>query len=226
MEKNIKTINVGGVNCFLVKSDSTFVLIDTGVLNNNIELERELAKAGCKPGNLQLVILTHGDFDHSGNAAYIREKFKTKIAMHIGDIGKVEYGNQSWGNKDKPDRVTVFGKFIILLSRFFVKSMNLIPFKPDLTIDETFDLSIYDLDAQILYIPGHTKGSIGVLTVDGNLFCGDLYMNMIKPDIQFFIDDLTAAKESLNKLKSLTIKTVYPGHGKPFQYGKVSNLQI
>jgi len=95
-----------------------------------------------------------------------------------------------------------------------------------LTIDETFDLSIYDLDAQILYIPGHTKGSIGVLTVDGNLFCGDLYMNMIKPDIQFFIDDLTAAKESLNKLKSLTIKTVYPGHGKPFQYGKVSNLQI
>ncbi|RLI67201.1 hypothetical protein DRO91_10540, partial [Candidatus Heimdallarchaeota archaeon] len=31
-------------------------------------LERELEKAGCKPGDLKLVVLTHGDFDHTGNA--------------------------------------------------------------------------------------------------------------------------------------------------------------
>jgi len=30
------------------------------------------------------------------------------------------------------------------------------------------------------------------------------------------MDDLTAANTSIQKLKSLKINTVYPGHGKPF----------
>lgn len=218
MLQEIKTINVGGVNCFLIKTDTGFVLIDTGVLNNPTKLEKELENAGCKPGNLKLIILTHGDFDHSGNAAYVRKKFGAKIAMHIGDTGKVEHGDQTWGNKAKPDRFTAFGKLLSFMSRFFVKSQELDPFKPDLTIDEAFDLSAYGLDARILYLPGHTSGSIGILTTSGDLFCGDLFMNMIKPDIHFLIDDLAAANISVEKLKKLNVKTVYPGHGKPFSW--------
>jgi len=30
------------------------------------------------------------------------------------------------------------------------------------------------------------------------------------------MDDLTVANESVKKLKKLRVKTVYPGHGKPF----------
>lgn len=216
MSQEIKTINVGGVNCFLIRTDNGFVLIDTGVLNDPSKLEEELEKAGCKPGRLELVILTHGDFDHSGNAAYIREKFGSKIAMHLSDIGKVEQGDQSWGNKAKPDRFTALGRFLSFMSRFFVKSQNLSPFKPDLAIDETFDLSAYGLDAKVLYLPGHTKGSIGILTTNGDLVCGDLFINMIKPALHFLIDDLAAANASIAKLKKLEINTVYPGHGRPF----------
>ncbi len=218
MPQEIKPINVGGVNCFLIKIDTGFVLVDTGVLDNPTRLEEGLQNAGCKPGNLDLIILTHGDFDHSGNAAYIREKFGSKIAMHTEDVGKVEFGDQSWGNKAKPDRFTGFGKFLSFMSRFFVKSQELAPFKPDVTIDEAFDLSAYGLDARILYLPGHTKGSIGVLTTSGDLFCGDLFMNMIRPSIHFLIDDMGAANASIEKLKTLNIKMVYPGHGKPFAW--------
>jgi len=88
-------------------------------------------------------------------------------------------------------------------------------FKPDLYIDEGYDLSEYGLDAKVLHIPGHSKGSIGILT-GGDLFCGDLFENKDKPVLSSIMDDLSAANASVEKLKKLRIKTVYPGHGKPF----------
>jgi hydroxyacylglutathione hydrolase len=93
MPQEIKTIKLdmgfklGTVNCYLVKNGADFILIDTGPSNKRVELEKELENAGCKPGNLKLIVITHGDFDHTGNAAYLREKFHTKIAMHYDDLG-------------------------------------------------------------------------------------------------------------------------------------------
>ncbi len=49
--------------------------------------------AGCRPGDLRLVILTHGDFDHAGNAAYLRDRFSATIAMHRGDSGMAQRGD-------------------------------------------------------------------------------------------------------------------------------------
>ncbi len=76
----------------------------------------------------------------------------------------------------------------------------------------------FGFDAKILELPGHSKGSIGVLTGNGDLFCGDLLMNMLKPDTHFMIDDYADFTSSIEKLKKLDIKTVYPGHGKPFPF--------
>ncbi|HWR70506.1 MAG TPA: MBL fold metallo-hydrolase, partial [Dehalococcoidia bacterium] len=59
---------IGRVNCYLIETDSGFVLIDTGASNRRKDIEKELESAGCKPGDLKLIILTHGDFDHMGNA--------------------------------------------------------------------------------------------------------------------------------------------------------------
>ena len=98
MTQEITTLDLGGVNCYLLNTADGFILVDTGggtmfgadPESIRLKLDAELECAGCKPGNLKLVILTHGDGDHSGNAAYIREKFKTKIAMHRADAEKVE----------------------------------------------------------------------------------------------------------------------------------------
>ena len=67
---------MGSVNCYIVETDSGFVLIDTGASNRRSQLEKELESAGCKPGDLKLIILTHGDFDHTGNAAYLRRQVR------------------------------------------------------------------------------------------------------------------------------------------------------
>ena len=57
------------VPCYLLKP-SGFILIDTGDESDCAHLEKELDQAKVTPENLKLVILTHGDFDHAGNAVF------------------------------------------------------------------------------------------------------------------------------------------------------------
>jgi hydroxyacylglutathione hydrolase len=213
--QNIKIITLShplklvSVNCYLVETDTGFILIDTGISNGRAELEDELASAGCKPGSLDLIVLTHGDFDHTGNAAYLRHKFGAKIAMHRDDAGMAVRGDMFWNRSSANALLKLMAP--ILFS--FPKSNR---FSPDMTPEEGDDLSEYGLDARVLSIPGHSKGSIGILTCGGDLFCGDLLENTKKPAINSLMDDLAAGEASLGKLQGFDIHTVYPGHGKPF----------
>ena len=218
MPSEIIPINVG-VNCFLVKSESGFTLIDTGFAPQRKKLEKLLMDAGCKPGNLNLIILTHGDFDHTGNAAYLREKFGAKIAMHPDDAGMVEHGDQEWNRRVPPDRLTFFGKIIKLIFSKMPEDFDV--FTPDVFLQDGQDLSPYGFDARVVHLPGHSKGSVGILTEGGDLFCGDLLVNFFQPDIHFMIDDLEAMVTSFEKMKSLNIRTVYTGHGKSFPMYKI-----
>jgi len=197
------------VNCYLVKIDGGYILIDTGTPSKRGVIEKELENVGCQPGNLQLIVLTHGDSDHAGNAAYFRKKFGAKIAMHHDDFGMVEQGDMFWSRKNPNIIIRSIAN-----SFFGLKKSD--RFSPDLTIEDGYDFSKYGFDAKVLHLPGHTKGSIEILTSDGNLFCGDLLGNITKPSRFSLIDDPAEAEASIKKLKNLNIKTVYPGHGKPF----------
>ena len=215
MLREIKTISLslpfklGSVNCYLIETSTGYILIDTGGSNKGTDVEKQLESAGCRPGNLKLIILTHGDFDHTGNAAYLRRKFGTKTAMHYDDSGIVERGNMFW-NRNKSNIII---RMIAPLLSGFGKSER---FKPDLYIGDGDDLSEHGFDARVLNIPGHSKGSIGILTSSGDLFCGDLFENRDKPGLNSLMDDLATANASIENLKKLNIKTVYPGHGQPF----------
>jgi len=219
MPQEIKTINLslpfrsGSVNCYLLEADSGYVLIDTGYSNKRTSLVGELKNAGCNPSNLKLIVLTHGDFDHVGNAAYLRQEFDTKIAMNYDDSGMVEHGDMFW-NRRVNRFIRLAGKVLSLLPPFRLSKSN--RFTPDLFITDGFSLLDYGVDAKVLNIPGHSKGSLGILTAKGDLFCGDLFVNDEKPALNSIIDNLEAANLSIEKLKGMRISTVYPGHGKPF----------
>jgi glyoxylase-like metal-dependent hydrolase (beta-lactamase superfamily II) len=87
---------------------------------------------------------------------------------------------------------------------------------PDLELTEEFDLAAYGLAAAVISLPGHSRGSIGILTSEGDLFAGDLLENTKQPALNSIMDDHIAAQASVEKLRSLKVKTVYPGHGQPF----------
>lgn len=213
MTQEIKTINLSGVNCYLIKAGDGYILIDTGFSSKRSYLEKELESAGVIPGNLTLIILTHGDSDHADNSAYLREKYGAKITMHFDDSGMVENGDMSWNRKLKPDKISITFRIFTMIFSGLNKSGSFNTFKPDFYIGDGQSLFEYGFSAEVIHLPGHSKGSIGILTTGGELFCGDLFYNFAGFN---FIDNLADFNASINKLKNFKIKTVYPGHGKPF----------
>jgi glyoxylase-like metal-dependent hydrolase (beta-lactamase superfamily II) len=210
-------ISLGGVNCYLVLAREGFVLVDTGTPEKRAAVEAALERAGCRPGDLELIVITHGDYDHAGNAVYLRDKFGAKIAMHRDDAARVQLGDWRVGFKPKPDKFSWIFKEV---SRF-IKAGDFEVFEPDIYLEDEQSLGEYGFDAIVLHLPGHTSGSLGILTTDSELMCGDLMDSLGRPSLQFFIDDMTAARASLERLRSLGVETVYPGHGKPFLLERV-----
>jgi hydroxyacylglutathione hydrolase len=202
-------LRLGTVNCYLIHSAAGHILIDTGAANQRARLEGALIAAGCRPGNLQLIILTHGDFDHTGNVAYLREAFGARVAMHRDDVGMLEEGDMFCSRK----RPGVIVRRLAPMLFGFGKSARC---APDTLLADGESLSDYGWDATVLHLPGHSGGSIAILTAAGDLFCGDLLENVKEPALNSIMDDLDLASASIDRLSRLGVGTVYPGHGRPF----------
>ena len=215
----ITHINLGMVNAYLIKTNDGFILVDTGVSQLLPQLEKALSEAGCTQDKLKMVLLTHGDTDHVGNALTLREKFGAAIAMHKADYPMVREG--------KPLTREAKGLIWKLMSR-----MNKRPGKPnpnfEVTIFLTDDqrLDEYGVAAKIMHIPGHTPGSIAILTDDGQLIAGDIFGNQRKPDLTPLVENRDELKASVEKLKQTKPKIIFPGHGKPFDGEALENIEI
>ena len=204
------------VNCYLIAADAGFVLVDTGVRNQRTKLEEHLSAAGCKRGSLNLILITHGDFDHIGNAAYLREQFDAAIAINAGDTGMAAEGDMFSGRK--PPKAVL--KTLLPL---LVRLPNADRFDPDVLLDEHSSLAEYGLpDARILLLQGHSAGSIAVVLGDGSLICGDVLENRSVPKLGAIMDDVPTAEASVERLRTMSIGTVYPGHGRPFEMSKLA----
>jgi hydroxyacylglutathione hydrolase len=199
------------VNCHLIKTEKGYHLIDSGLHQKRAQIEKELERAGCKPGDLNLIIITHGHTDHVGNAAYLKSKYGGIIAMHEADLKMVETGDMFINAKGGFALSLIKGLFGVLGFNSYEK------FKPDVYLEDKQSLSEYGFDATVLLTPGHSPGSISVLTFEGNLFSGDLIMNSKKPEKTTLVDDQSQLDASVDLLKTCETSMVYPGHGKPFK---------
>ncbi len=114
MTENVEVLNLGFVNAYFLKAKEGFVLVDTGMPSQWNALGNGLKSAGCSPGLLRLVVLTHADADHSGNCVKLKEVYKVPIAVNSLDSPALETG--------------VFPKRIIrtLSGKIFFSLMNLL----------------------------------------------------------------------------------------------------
>jgi len=224
MSQEIQTISLGGTNCYLVETDSSQILVDTGFPFQRSRLEEELERKGCTPGNLKLIVITHGDIDHTGNCAYLREKYDVGIAMHKGDTemcmkdGMTRDRGEIPADFPLPLMVLWLTKGLLTFALGQVRWRKPFDrFEPDLLLEEGQSLAEYGFDAKILYTPGHSIGSISVLTGGGDLICGDMFSNAWGRILQ------STDKAGLERLKDLGVETFYPGHGSPFLIERLLN---
>ena len=147
----------------------------------------------------------------------LQRKYGAKVAMHAGDVAMVKTG--------APVKRRVKG-ILVKLFLWLAERMGgrFDCFEPDLVLEDGQGLAEYGLAAKVLHTPGHTKGSITVLTDDGQLFVGDTLTNRIKPASASFIENEHELQDSLATLKRTNARVVYPGHGKPFSFDALAAI--
>ena len=231
MKQKIIRIDLKGVNTYLLKSKNGYILVDAGgplvldkgTVDRGTLLEKALEKEGCSPHNLHLIILTHGDLDHAFYAPRIKNKYNTKIAIHKNDSYLVNKPTiNDFMNSFKYRSFIYKIVFRLMNSKIYETGIKQLgdfeTFSPDILIDDNFHLSDFGVQGEVLHIPGHTLGSIGILTKDNHLISGDVFANIKKPEIASNAHDFKLLSCSVDKLKKIKINKVYPGHGEPFMF--------
>ena len=203
----VERIKISYANCYLLSGDGGSILIDTCNYKDGPKILERI-----KDKNVKLILLTHGHFDHVSSAKYLAKRLGVPIAMSEKDVPIIGKGEDSilLG-------ATALGKVISFFSKPVLKRARYSLFTPDVLLKDGEDLSRYGVKAHIVELPGHTKGSIGVLTDDGNIIVGDAMFNMLRPTGSRLYEDKEIMEKSVEKIKKSGAKTIYVGHGKPIK---------
>lgn len=214
MSVEIHPISFGFVRTFLLKGKKS-VLIDAGIPGQMGRFLKGLAATHTKPEEIDLLLLTHGHFDHIGLAKEIVDLSGAPTAIHTREKAWLETGDAPL-----PPGATPWGKFLMSLMQLAPKmSVPGAPVNIELG-DEGFSLAEFGISAQVISTPGHTLGSMSILLENGDAIVGDLAMSAkymrLMPGMPIFAEDVNLVKESWQKLLDLGAKTIYPAHGKLF----------
>jgi glyoxylase-like metal-dependent hydrolase (beta-lactamase superfamily II) len=214
MSVQIHPISFGFVSAFLLKGEKT-ILVDAGVAGQRERFIKGLAAANTQPEEIDLLLLTHGHFDHIGLAKEIVDLSGAKTAIHHLEKGWLESGVSPM-----PPGTTAWGKILASMAKL-LPEMKVPPAKVDIALeDDGFALNEFGIPGEVVYTPGHTMGSVSVLLENGDTIVGDLAMSAkfmrLSPGLPIFAEDVSLVKPSWKKLLDLGAKTIYPAHGKPF----------
>ncbi len=197
-------------HAFLLKGERA-VLVDTGRPKDLAAIERGLHAHGVAPAELALILHTHGHRDHAGGTAQLRRLTGAPVAVGAADapmMRRCDNGHLRPTN--------LFGRvFRPLLDGRYP------PTEPDLLIEDEIDLAEFGVAARVILTPGHTAGSISVVTAANEILVGDLLMGGSlggwlrphRPGLHYFADDLVALRASVRKVLALAPKKIYPAHG-------------
>jgi glyoxylase-like metal-dependent hydrolase (beta-lactamase superfamily II) len=216
MSNTIHTIPLGLDNVYVVK-DRGSIIIDGGTPKKGKAFLKCLGEVEIKPEEIQLIILTHGHWDHVGSTAEIKEMTGAKVVMHKNEKRWLEESL-----KPTPPGVTAWGKISTkLFSWAIVRFVHIQSTKVDIVLeDDEFSLEEYGVSGKIVYAPGHSSGSVSILLETGEAFVGDMAMNKfllrLSPGLPIYAEDWSKLIESWKMLLNRGIKTVYPAHGEPF----------
>ena len=215
MSVSIHPIKLGADYCYVIRGEGN-IMIDGGAPNKVKGFTKALERISVSPEEIQLIVITHGHWDHIGSAKDIKEITGAKIAMH-----RLEKDWLEKSLKPLPPGVTTWGRIIIGIQGVIVPWVHIPATDVDVVLgDEELSLVEYGIPGKVIHTPGHSMGSVSVLMETGEAFVGDLAMNMFplcfSPRLPIFAEDLKKVNESWRMLLNEGAETVYPGHGKPF----------
>ncbi|WP_246192852.1 MBL fold metallo-hydrolase [Kitasatospora atroaurantiaca] len=196
------------------------VVVDAGTPGSGRRIYEQIAEHGVDPTDVSLIVITHGHIDHFGSAAELHRLTGAPVAGHVADLGPFRSGRVR-----EPYLPT--GPMGRLMNRNEKLHGRADPFEPAVLIRGETSLDDFGIAARIMPTPGHTAGSVSVLTDEGDLVAGDLiansFMGLIpgRPANPPFHDDPRQNLASLREMLALNPTTLHVGHGTPLDPDRV-----
>lgn len=217
------------VNWYLVEDEGRLSAVDAGLPGFANRLEADLAELGHRLGDIDAVVLTHSDGDHTGIAPRLRAA-GARVLIHAedeatlrkpgakgGDAGAAKLLRNLW----RPANLKILGH-----------TLRHGGARPARIEDaETFaDGDVLDVPGRfrVIHTPGHTRGHCALLLGRGDvLFVGDalitheLVTGGHGPRVMasYFNVDTRTAAESLTAIEKIDAGVLLPGHGAPWRNG-------
>lgn len=199
VSKNLFFVQRGWLNAnHFVFNGKDRVLIDTGYISDFEVTRKWIEAAGVDLKSVDFIISTHSHCDHIGGNKRIQEISGCQIAIHRVD-------QQSILSRD--DWATWY--------RFYDQEAEFFPV--DIALEEGDKVFLDDLEVEVIYTPGHARGGISLYCPEGRfLISSDALWDGDTGVLNTIVEGRDApslAMESLEKISSLDILTIYPGHG-------------
>ncbi len=207
---------------FIAAEDGSWALVDTGLPLQAWRVRAAAAAQFGQDARPSAIILTHGHFDHAGNALALAQAWGVPIYAHEMEMPYLT------GKSDYPPPDPTVGGALAQMSRLFPHSgydfggrVQTLP----------ADGSVPGLpEWQYLHTPGHTAGHISLFRErDRVLIAGDalatvnqeslITLTTLKRELRQppapLTTDWGAARDSINTLAGLRPNVIAAGHGLP-----------
>jgi len=187
-------------NHFALRSDSP-VLIDTAYLADWEETERILASVGVDSRRVDRIITTHCHCDHIGGHQLVQQRSGCDIAVHR--IGK--------HFMDTGDDWSPWWRYFQQKASFFDATVAL---------EDGDRVAVGRHEFTVVHTPGHAADhTVLYHPKERLLISSDLLWESDMAVINLRVEGSAAVftmLSSLDRIASLEVRRVYPGHGRPF----------
>jgi len=182
-------------------------LVDAGLLGKGNYKIQAIQKAGIELSSIKRIILTHTHLDHIGCVAEILKRLPwAELWMHYSEADLLERG----------DERGVYGMDMfrrMCQSQFGLKA-GAFKFQINRKLQGGESLDLGNTVWQVLHIPGHSMGSIGLyhrsmkILIPGDVVYSDYAIGRF----DLYGADASGLKKSLFSLAELEAEILLPGH--------------
>jgi glyoxylase-like metal-dependent hydrolase (beta-lactamase superfamily II) len=207
-ENKVHPVKHAGANIYLIETDKGYILVDAGMPGSNEALDAAFKEARVDPRTVQLIVLTHGHLDHVGAVAYAKDVTGASVLAHRSLATSLE----------KNEIEKAVPRTRNLVTRLMNALSSWMPFtgvKPDLVMDDEFDLAEYEIAGKVIHTPGHSASSVCIVLDNGEALIGDMVREEDSGEIGLgsFYEDKQVLLDSLEKVAALEPRIVYLSHG-------------
>ena len=219
MQSLVTPTSVGHVNIYLIETETGYILVDTGMSNVGKKLGQIFENAGVDPKSVQLIVATHGHMDHVGAIACAQRITGAKILCHQSFAESL-----ASGKFEAAAAQNLLGRLLNFMTGLTGSKIKAA--KPDIVMDDEFDLNAYGVAGKIIHTPGHSPSSISIVLDNGEALIGDMVREERSGEIGLgmFYEDEPVVFESLDKVMAFEPKAIYLSHGKCIDNSTLRNF--